>query len=203
MMPRPVVKVPASDAAPMRSVWVSAFDEDAAQSFVRDVSAVRQARQPVLPLIVVSGGGEVYSLLAMLDALDAYEGTVVTVALGQAMSCGAVLFSCGAQGHRFIAPNATLLLHDVSGIAVPGKADEQRVNAQEATRLNRLLWHRLSRNIGKPPDHLRSLHRKRNGTDWYLSASAAVRVGLASHVGVPVFEVRQRLDPLLGAGGER
>lgn len=202
-MARPVVRVNATDTAPMRSVWVSAFDEEAAQSFTRDIAAIRQARQPVLPLVIVSAGGEVYSLLAMLDALATYDGTVLTVALGQAMSCGAVLFSCGAQGHRYIAPNATLLLHDVSGPPVGGKAEEQQVNASESTRLNDLLWRRLSTNIGKPPGYLRSLHGKRNGVDWYLSAREAVRVGLASRVGLPVVEVRQRLDPLLSTGGER
>lgn len=195
-MRRPVVRLPArSDAAPLTSVWVRDFDEAGAENFAADVAAVRRARQPVLPVIIASPGGDVYPLLAMIDTLAAYEGTVVTIAVGHAMSCGAILFSCGAAGHRYIAPSATLLLHEVTSEAVDGKAEEQRVNLAETRRLNVLLWRHLSRNVGR--DMLRQ-HRDRGGVDWYLTAAEAVKEGLASRVGLPVFEVRQRLDPLLG-----
>jgi hypothetical protein len=107
-----------------------------------------------------------------------------------------------AEGHRYIAPNATLLLHDVSSAPVGGKADDQQVSATETARLNLLLWQRMARNIGKARDDLLAAHKARGAADWFVTAPEAVRLGLASQVGLPVFEWRQRLDPLLviGAG---
>lgn len=198
-MRRPVVHLPPSlYPTPLPAVWVREFDESAAETFATDVAAARRLRQPVLPVFIASPGGDVYPLLAMMDTLASFDGMVVTVALGQAMSCGAVLFSCGAEGHRYVAPNATLLLHEVSSDAVDGKAEDQRVNMQETARLNRLLWERMSRNIGKPRGWLKREHERLKSLDWYLTAKGAVKIGLACKIGVPVFEVRQRLDPLLG-----
>lgn len=197
---RRVVHLPRPPVAPLASVWVRDFDEAAAERFARDVAAVRLERQPVLPVVITSGGGDVYTLMAMLDVLATFDGTVVTLALGQAMSCGAVLFTCGAEGHRYIAPNATLLLHDVSSAPVGGKADDQRVSATETARLNLLLWQRMARNIGKARDDLLAAHKARGAADWFVTAPEAVRLGLASQVGLPVFEWRQRLDPLLAIG---
>lgn len=201
-MPRPVVRLAERpDPAPALVAWVRDFDEEAAHAFARDVAAIRFARQPVCPVVIDSPGGDPYDLFGMMDLLGAVEVPVVTIALGKAMSCGAALFTCGR--FRYVAPGATLMFHDVSSDPVDGKADEQRVNVAETDRLNVLLWRRMAKNIGKPADYLSALHASRGRVDWYLTAQEAVRLGVATHVGVPVFEVRQRLDPLLGAGGER
>ena len=196
---RHVVRLPLrADAAPMHTVRVGEFTSDAAQVFDRDLALVRLSRQPVCPVLIDSPGGDVYDLLHMIDALAAFPGVVVTVALGRAMSCGAALFTCGAQ--RYVAPSATLMLHDVSSDPVGGRVEEQRANVQETERLNRLVWQRMAKNIGKPAEYLIDLRRERGAGDWYLDAKEAVKVGLATHVGLPLFEVRQRLDPLLGPG---
>lgn len=201
-MPRPVVRIPQRpDAAPALVAWVQEFDEEAAHAFARDVAAIRSARQVVCPVVIDSPGGDAYSLLGMLDVLASVDVPVVTVAIGKAMSCGAALFTCGQ--FRYIAPGSTLLFHDVMSTPVAGRAEEQQVNVDETRRLNLLVWERMSTNLGKPPRWLRDQRPKNGSADWYLTAREAVRLGVATHVGVPLFEVRQRLDPLLGAGGER
>lgn len=197
-MRRPVVRLTAPpDPGGLLVAWVREFDEATAQTFARDVAAIRQARQPVCPVIIDSPGGDAYALLGMMDMLASVEVPVVTVAVGKAMSCGAALFSCGTM--RYVAPNATLMLHDVSCDPVDGKAEEQRVNMVETERVNALLWRRIARNLGKPPTALLDEHVRRGRVDWYLPARAALDLGLATHLGVPVFEVRHRLDPLLTA----
>lgn len=199
---RPVVRLPArADLAPMRAVWVREFTEAAAEQFAAEVSAARQARADVLPILVSSAGGDPYSLLAMVDTLATFPGLVVTIAHGQAMSCGAVLFTCGAPGHRFIAPSATLLLHNVEGNPVGGDGERKRVDADETSRLNVKLWCLMATNIGRPPLYLSDMHKARGSVDWYLSPRDAVEVGIASRVGLPVFDARVRLDPLLSPGG--
>ena len=198
-MRRPVVRLPArSDAAPMRVVFVREFDEEAVEMFVRDVARVREARQPVLPVMIDSKGGEVYDVFAMMDALGTFDGLVVTIGIGQVMSCGAALFTCGHKGHRYIAPSATVMLHNVTSPPFGGKAREQTSNANETARLDAALWRRMSTNLGLPADDLFRRYEARGGVDWYLTAAEAVKEGLASRVGLPVFQVSLRLDPLLG-----
>lgn len=194
-MARPVVRLPRVDAAPLPVVWVHTFDNAAVQAFASEVSIARSERAPLLVVAIHSPGGDAYSLLAMLDVLASYEGTTATVAVGQAMSCGAVLFSAGTPGHRYAAPRATFLLHDASGDAGGGPIAEQRASVSETERINRLVWATLDRNTRAP---LSTEHQRRGGVDWFLDAREAVRVGLASRVGVPLFETRIRWDMMLG-----
>lgn len=96
------------------------FTEESAAKFRSELnmaeSHARAAKQDVIPVIIDSYGGEVYALLSMIDAIDACELTVATIVEAKAMSCGSVLFSCGAEGHRYIGPNATVMIHDVSSM---------------------------------------------------------------------------------------
>lgn len=135
----------------------------------------------------------------MMDLLDAYEGgPIVTIALGKAMSCGAALFTCGSAGHRFIAPNATMMLHDVADESGGGKVEDQRASVKETQRLNDLIWKRMSKNIGKPPSFLLNQLKKRARVDWFVTPKEAVKLGLADSVGLPTFELRMTFDPFLG-----
>ena len=54
------------------------------------------------------------------------------------MSCGVILFSCGTEGLRFVTPEATLMIHDVSSFA-HGKNEEIQASAKETKRLNKIL----------------------------------------------------------------
>ena len=60
--------------------------------------------------------GEVYSLMAMISVIKHAEIPVATIVEGKAMSCGAILFSFGEEGKRFMCPHATLMIHDVSSM---------------------------------------------------------------------------------------
>jgi ATP-dependent protease ClpP protease subunit len=201
-MPRRVVKLPLPpEPEPLTVIWVKDFHEDATHSFARDLGAIRNQRQAICPVIIDSPGGDPYSLRAMMDLLDAYEGTVATVAMGKAMSCGAALFTCGDPGFRFMAPSATLMFHDIRDDSPGGKVEDQKASSKESQRLNNALWRRIAKNIGQPPSYLLDLVKQRSRVDWYMNAREAVRLGIASHVGLPIFEVTIRVDPFLGIQG--
>ena len=70
--------------------------------------------QKVIPVVIDSYGGQVYSLMSMIAAIESAELPVATIVEGKAMSCGAVLLSFGEQGMRFADPHATVMIHDVS-----------------------------------------------------------------------------------------
>lgn len=197
-MNRKKIKVdgPANMQRPFKTLWVQEFDPAAVQRFACDLAEIRLARQGVCPVIIDSDGGDVYSLFAMVDLLAAFDGPVVTIVL-KAMSAGAALASCGTEGHRYVSPHATIMLHDVNDSGGAGKVEEQRANFLETQRVNRSMWTLIEANIKQPKGFLLKRLKDRSRADWYVTPREAVRLNLANHLGTPMFEVRSILDPLL------
>lgn len=171
-------------------IRVSHFTSTAVRNFANAMAKAQDSDQPVIPVVIDSYGGEVYSLLAMVDIVKQCRVPVATVALGKAMSCGAVLFTCGADGYRFIGPNATLMIHDVSDASFRKKSEEIKADAKETDRVNKKLYGLIDRNCGLKPGYTWDLVQKRARVDWFLSPRQAVEHGYASHVGIPQLSTR-------------
>ena len=95
-------------------IRVNKFDEKSATDFATKMALAHNSGQQVIPIVIDSYGGQVYSLMSMVAAIEASDLPVATIVEGKAMSCGAVLLTFGEQGMRFAAPNATVMIHDVS-----------------------------------------------------------------------------------------
>ena len=76
-------------------VRVNKFDEDAAKEFQAKIAQAHNTGQTVIPVVIDSYGGQVYSLMSMISGIQHAEIPVATVVEGKAMSCGAILFSFG------------------------------------------------------------------------------------------------------------
>ena len=111
-------------------IRVRKFDEVAAKEFSNLMSKAQNTGQPVVPVIIDSYGGQVYSLMSMISDITHYNIPVATIVQGKAMSCGALLFSFGAEGYRYMDPDATLMIHDVSSMKC-GKVEEVKAGAEE------------------------------------------------------------------------
>ena len=73
---------------------VNEFNEEAAKKFSAEIAQAHSTGQKVIPVIIDSYGGQVYSLMSMISAIKHAELPVATIVEGKAMSCGAILFSC-------------------------------------------------------------------------------------------------------------
>ena len=109
---------------------VRKFDEAAAKEFSSYVSKAQNTGQPVLPVIIDSYGGQVYSLMSMISDIKHSRIPVATIVQGKAMSCGAILFSFGAEGMRYMDPDATVMIHDVSSMD-RGKVEEIKASCSQ------------------------------------------------------------------------
>jgi len=174
-----------------RAIVVNKFNEEAAYKFNRELNEAKNSRQPVIPVIIDSYGGEVYSLLSMVDAIHNVENIpVATIITGKSMSCGAVLFSQGTEGYRFMAPNSTLMIHDVSAGAL-GKTEEINANAKEVTRLNDLIYELMAKGSGKKdPKYFWKLVHQQGRADWYLTSQEAKKHNLANHLYLPSLKIK-------------
>lgn len=97
-------------------IRLSKFDESNAKAFSAAMMKAQNTGQPVVPVIIDSYGGQVYSLMSMISDIKNSRIPVATIVQGKAMSCGAILFSFGTDGYRYMDPDATLMIHDVSSM---------------------------------------------------------------------------------------
>lgn len=175
-------------------ITVNKIDENSANSFANQMAEAQQTGQLIIPVVVDSYGGSVYSLLKMIDLVEASPVPVAMICTGKAMSAGAVLFASGTDGYRFIGPNATVMIHEVSSM-VSGKLWDIKTEATEVDRLNNILFRILAVRSGKPQNYYLDMIHAIGHTDLYLSASEAMKHGLADHIKVPVlmFKIKQEM----------
>lgn len=174
-------------------VHVNKFDEKSAKDFQTHMAQAHNTGQKVIPVVIDSYGGEVYSLMSMISAIKHAELPVATIIEGKAMSCGAILFSFGEEGMRFMDPNATVMIHDVSSSQL-GKVEELKASVAETERLNKIVYKMMARNCGKKDDYFLKLVDKKKHADWFLDAEECKNHGLANQLRVPKLHITVGVD---------
>ena len=174
-------------------IRVNKFDEKAASEFAHKMALAHSTGQKVIPIIIDSYGGQVYSLMSMIAAIESAELPVATIVEGKAMSCGAVLLSFGEQGMRFADPHATIMIHDVSS-GGRGKIEELKADVAEAERLDEKIFTMMARNCGKKDDYFKKKVFNKKHADWFMDAQEAKRHGLVNHLRVPKLNIKVDVD---------
>jgi ATP-dependent Clp protease protease subunit len=174
-------------------IRVNKFNEKAALEFATKVAVAHSTGQKVIPVVIDSYGGEVYSLMSMISSIESSELPVATIVEGKAMSCGAVLLSFGEQGMRFADPNATIMIHDVSSGGW-GKIEELKADVKEAERLDEKIYTMMARNCGKKDDYFKKKVFNKKHADWFMDADEAKRHGLVNQLRVPKLTINVGVD---------
>ena len=174
-------------------IRVNKFDEQSAEEFSVKMAMAHNTGQSIIPVVIDSYGGQVYSLMSMISAIRNSEIPVATIVEGKAMSCGVILFSCGHEGLRFCTPEATLMIHDVSS-GVIGKNEEIQASAKETNRLNKMIYTILADNCKKPRDYFTKEVKRRGRADWFVTPNKAKKMGLADHVCMPKLHIDVTVD---------
>lgn len=133
-----------------------------------------------IQMYINSPGGQVYSGLAMYDAMQQISAPVSTVAVGLAASFGTVLLTGGRKGMRYALPHSTIHMHQpLSG--AQGQITEMLIAVNEGIRLKTLLNNIFVRHTGQDLATIeRDLER-----DVYKSAQEAVEYGLVDAIMQP------------------
>ena len=169
-------------------IRVNKFDEASAKSFSVSMRKAHNTGQPVIPIIIDSYGGQVYSLMSMISDIKHSRLPVATIVQGKAMSCGAILFSFGAEGKRYMDPDATVMIHDVSSMD-RGKVEEIKASAEETERLNKKIYHMMAENCGQDENYFLDIVHDKGHADWFLDAKECKKHKLANHLRVPDLKI--------------
>ena len=126
-----------------------------------------------------SPGGNVTSGLAVYDTMRFLRCQVATYCIGQAASMGAILFTAGAKGKRFMLNNSRILLHQplINGV-LEGPATDLDIQAKEIIRIRGRIYEILAHHTGKSVEKITAdCDRNR-----WLEAKEAVEYGLADEI---------------------
>lgn len=133
--------------------------------------------QEPIHVYISSPGGSVMSGLAILDTMNLISSPVYTYAMGLVASMAAVLFTCGEKGHRYMLPNAEVMIHQPLG-GYSGQASDIEIHTNHILNLKRRLYAILSKATGKSAKVI----EKESDRDNYMEAKAAIAFGLADEI---------------------
>jgi ATP-dependent Clp protease protease subunit len=126
-----------------------------------------------------SPGGSVTAGLAVYDTMRFLRCQVATYCIGQAASMGAILFTAGAKGKRFMLNNSRILLHQplINGV-LEGPATDLDIQAKEIIRIRGRIYEILAHHTGKSVEKITAdCDRNR-----WLEAKEAVEYGIADEI---------------------
>lgn len=167
-------------------VTVREFNEEGVKDFREQMEKAHHTGQPLIPILIDSFGGTIYSLLDMISLVQKSSLPIHTICTGKAMSCGAILFGMGQS--RYMAENATLMIHDASTWTF-GKSEEIKSDSKEVERLNNLIFKLLAKNCGQKDDYFLKIVHEKGHADWYITSKSAKKHKLCTHIGIPELTV--------------
>lgn len=139
------------------------------------------AKQPIIPIIINSEGGCVYSSISICDTLKAApdDCKIVTIVSGACMSASVLIFSCGAE--RIILRDGVVMIHDVVVSNLEGSLSNIRSEHAEMQRINTTMFRLVARHCGHSDiDYFLKL--KQSNTDHYLSPDECLKTKLATAI---------------------
>ena len=122
-------------------------------------------------------GGSVYAGLAIYDTMQFVKPEIATIAVGTAMSLGALLLAAGAKGKRMALPNAKILIHQLWG-GFEGQATDIEIHAREVIALKRRLEAIIAQHTGRPLEQVSSDMER----DYFMTADEAQAYGIIDTV---------------------
>jgi ATP-dependent Clp protease, protease subunit len=122
-------------------------------------------------------GGSVYAGLAIYDTIQFVKPEIATIAVGIAMSLGALLLAAGAEGKRMALPNAKILIHQLWG-GFEGQATDIEIYAREVIALKRRMEEITAKHTGQPLERV----SKDMERDYFMTAEEAKAYGIIDTV---------------------
>lgn len=141
---------------------------------IEDAGKPIAERKPIT-IYIMSPGGSLDSMWAIIDAIMTSTTPVRTVNLGMADSAAALVFLSGAE--RLMMPNAKVMLHEGSA-RMSGDANKVLDSAENyAKDIKRMSDYVLERT--EIPKNVMSRHRK---DDWYIDSETCLKYRICTAI---------------------
>jgi ATP-dependent Clp protease protease subunit len=154
-------------------------DEESSRRIVEQLVYL-EAMAPGVPIHMYLNcpGGMVTSGYAMYDMMQAVSSPVYTYCIGFAASMGSILLSGGEKGHRYIYPNAEVMIHQPSIGGFQANSADIEIHARQIMRTKELTAAILAANCGQSKSRvLKDFDR-----DYWMNAEEALAYGIVDEL---------------------
>lgn len=163
---------------------ISDFDYETARELITRLAELESDQSlDVIFINVFSYGGELYPLLAMVDAVKNSEKEVHIVGLGSIFSAGADFLALGPVGNRWMGENCFMHIHHTE-TTVCGSLKQIRQELSSLELAEKKVLDLLVENSKISRSKLSEELEKNNG-EWTLTAEEAKEYGFIDHIGTP------------------
>jgi ATP-dependent Clp endopeptidase proteolytic subunit ClpP len=147
--------------------------EGKAEDIASELLSIQNTYGSKIIVHINSLGGEVYSGIAIVNALKNSNANIVMYIDGIAASMASVIALCGKP--LFMSRYARLMLHNVK-VGVYGDKEDLRVTIDEIDNLENTLCEIIAGRIGKTPEEIKTAYF--DGRDHWFTANEALGLGL-------------------------
>ena len=131
-----------------------------------------------IKMFINSPGGSCIDGLAIYDVMNFIDPDVSTYCMGMCASMGSILVSSGAKGKRFILPNGSVMIHQVSSTTGRVQNADLQIAAKESQKIQNTLYNILAVNTGKSFEEI----EKDADRDHWFNAEESVAYGLIDKI---------------------
>ena len=164
-----------------RIIFLQGEVTDASANLIVSELLFLEGENPTAPITMYinSPGGSVTAGLAIKNTMDYISCPVHTIGMGMCASMAAFLLASGEQGHRYVLPDATVMIHQVLG-GFQGQATDISIHAKYTLSLKEKMNKYLSEYTnGKTTyDEMVKLGERDN----FLTANQALEIGLIDKI---------------------
>jgi ATP-dependent Clp protease protease subunit len=172
-------------------ICVNEFTEDSATDFRKKV-LFRAEMDPDAPIVIYidSYGGYVDSLAKMIETMNEVPNKFITVSMGKAISCGAILLSHGDV--RYCGGYSRVMIHNVSAGSW-GEVYSLKASSDQTMEMNKRFMGLLANNCKMTYEELqKKIKETDDSREIWLNAEDAKKFGIVDEIGIP------SLIPMLG-----
>ena len=155
------------------------IDENLHNKVIESVSQLEYVSNEPIYMHINSFGGDVYSMLGIIDVMRMAKSKIITVCTGKAMSAAVPILAAGFKGERKIGKYATVMLHEV-GSGSWGKLYEIKNDVKETERVQNVYIEILAEHTKQPISKLRNIFETHK--DTYLSAKQSLELKIIDKI---------------------
>lgn len=154
------------------------IDDEKAKDVIDQLLRLDIQSHKDITMYINSNGGAVSSGLAIYDTMNMIKSDVSTIGVGKCSSIASILLINGARGKRYILPNASVMIHEVSSFST-GKVGEMQNRLDHSKDLNYKIFKILAEKSNKS---YKQIKKEATGKDWWLSSSNALQYGIVDRI---------------------
>ncbi len=148
-------------------------------SFTLQIMSLMEDSQSEINIYINSPGGEVNAGLAIYDLIRSCTAPINMYCIGMAASMGAVIFSGGPRGRRYILPHSKVMIHEpLIPRGVGGSASSIKSTADSILQTKELINGILAQNTGRTMEEI----DKATDHDNFMTADEAIEFGLCDRI---------------------